>query len=70
MSDRGAPQHASGGHSAKRTFIVHGHRLSSLYRAAKRTPKPFIVLKILKNTAHQHIIKMSIFRTMKSGTPR
>jgi hypothetical protein len=30
-------------------FIVHGHRLSSLYRAFKGTQIPFIVLKILKN---------------------
>lgn len=28
-------------------FIVHGHRLSSLYRREIETPIPFIVLKIL-----------------------
>jgi len=28
-------------------FIVHGHRLSSLYRAMIKAPIPFIVLKIL-----------------------
>ena len=30
-------------------FTVHGHRLSSLYRAQNQTAKPFIVLKILIN---------------------
>lgn len=29
------------------SFTVHGHRLSSLYRAWSRAPFPFIVLKIL-----------------------
>jgi hypothetical protein len=28
-------------------FIVHGHRLSSLYRGGIKAPIPFIVLKIL-----------------------
>jgi len=31
------------------TFIVHGHRLASLYRDPRKQPKPFIVLKIRKD---------------------
>ncbi|WP_149787231.1 hypothetical protein [Lutimaribacter pacificus] len=29
-------------------FTVRGHRLSSLYRGARKAPNPFIVLKILE----------------------
>ena len=38
-------------------FIVHGHRLSSLYRSSVITSKSFIVLKILK--------KLKLFLEMK-----
>jgi len=36
------------GKGAATPFIVHGHRLSSLYRRGFTTQLPFIVLKILK----------------------
>ncbi len=33
---------------ARSLFIVHGHRLTSLYRCDRKPPNPFIVLKIHK----------------------
>ena len=30
------------------SFFAHGHRLSSLYRAVRKAPNPFFVLKILR----------------------
>lgn len=37
------------GKGAATPFIVHGHRLSSLYRALRESEITFIVLKILKS---------------------
>lgn len=48
-------------------FIVHGHRLSSLYRGLNRAPIPFIVLKILKENASWLAERLSICGTMKTG---
>lgn len=37
------------GGEARSPFIVHGHRLTSLYRRCRKQPNPFIVLKIHKS---------------------
>lgn len=43
-------------------FIVHGHRLSSLYRSSVITSKSFIVLKILKNLVMLAKMEFEYFR--------
>ncbi|MFT4716226.1 MAG: hypothetical protein ACI861_000648 [Paracoccaceae bacterium] len=49
-------------------FIVHGHRLSSLYRFCIPSRFPFIVLKILKKFSSDNLAcGASIFGTLKSG---
>jgi len=47
--------------------IVHGHRLSSLYRFLIKCDKSFIVLKILILTQSFHACGASIFGTLKGG---
>jgi hypothetical protein len=49
-------------------FIVHGHRLSSLYRGHNQPRFPFIVLKILTKAAPKlFACGASIFGTMKTS---
>ena len=45
-------------------FIVHGHRLSSLYRRPIFTPIPFIVLKTLKRS---HLLPAMQFEYFKNN---
>jgi hypothetical protein len=48
-------------------FIVHGHRLSSLYRGFMEHRIPFIVLKILKKSdQNYYACGVSISGTLKS----
>jgi len=48
-------------------FIVHGHRLSSLYRGPMNSRNPFIVLKILnKSSVKIPACGARVFGTLKS----
>lgn len=60
---RDAPAHLHG----RGAFTVHGHRLSSLYRPARQNLNPFIVLKILKESAENLWRLLSIYRAVKPG---
>jgi hypothetical protein len=48
-------------------FTVHGHRLSSLYRARSRAPIPFIVLKILKDLRAVQAVRYEYLGNSEAG---
>ncbi|WP_197915587.1 hypothetical protein [Thiosulfatihalobacter marinus] len=68
MIDIPPPQRRLAPFGEAKPFTVHGHRLSSLYRVIRKPPIPFIVLKILNNSARETgRAVLSICGTMKAA---
>ena len=52
---------------AKSPFIVHGHRLASLYRSDRKAPIRFIVLKICKNLRLLRVMALAYLQNNEAG---